>query len=49
MGTLGIFSRILCVLNGSFLTYGSIDEKTAPGQIDITNLREALNVLQEIE
>ncbi len=49
MGTLGIFSRILCVLAGSFLTYASLKEKTAPGQIKITNLREALNVLQEIE
>jgi len=47
MGTLGIFSRIHCVLNGSFLTYASIVEETAPGQIDITSLREALKVLQE--
>ncbi|MFW9879228.1 MAG: type I 3-dehydroquinate dehydratase [Candidatus Thorarchaeota archaeon] len=49
MGPLGIFSRILCVLNGSFLTYGSIDEKTAPGQINIKKIRETLNVLQENE
>jgi len=49
MGTLGIFSRIICVLNGSFLTYGSIDEKTAPGQMDIKNLREAIKILQENE
>lgn len=43
MGTLGIFSRILCVLNGSFLTYGSMVEETAPGQINIKDIRDALN------
>ncbi|MFW9874605.1 MAG: type I 3-dehydroquinate dehydratase [Candidatus Thorarchaeota archaeon] len=47
MGNLGIFSRILCVLNGSFLTYGSIDQKTAPGQVNITKIRETLNLLQK--
>jgi len=47
MGNLGIFSRILCVLNGSFLTYGSLVEETAPGQIDVKSIREALNVFQE--
>jgi 3-dehydroquinate dehydratase-1 len=44
MGTLGIFSRILCVLNGSFLTYGSMVEETAPGQINIKDIRDALNL-----
>ncbi|MFX1375391.1 MAG: type I 3-dehydroquinate dehydratase [Promethearchaeota archaeon] len=43
MGMLGIFSRISCVLNGSFLTYGSIVEETAPGQINIRDIRESLN------
>jgi len=47
MGTLGIFSRILCVLNGSFLTYGSLVGETAPGQIDINTIRETINILQE--
>jgi 3-dehydroquinate dehydratase type I len=47
MGTLGIFSRILCVLNGSFLTYGSLVGETAPGQIDINTIRKTLNILQE--
>lgn len=49
MGILGIFSRILCVLNGSFLTYGSLVEETAPGQIDIKSIRDVLNVIQENE
>ncbi|MFX0080330.1 MAG: type I 3-dehydroquinate dehydratase [Candidatus Hodarchaeota archaeon] len=47
MGDLGIFSRILCVLNGSFLTYGSLVEETAPGQISINKIREVLDVIQE--
>ena len=44
MGTLGIFSRILCVLNGSFLTYGSVVEETAPGQIKIKDIRDSLSL-----
>ncbi|MFW9940215.1 MAG: type I 3-dehydroquinate dehydratase [Candidatus Thorarchaeota archaeon] len=47
MGTLGIFSRILCVLNGSFLTYGSLVGETAPGQVDINTIKEILNILQD--
>ena len=43
MGQLGIFSRVLCVLNGSFLTYGSIIEETAPGQISIKDIRDSLS------
>jgi 3-dehydroquinate dehydratase-1 len=44
MGTLGIFSRICCILNGSFLTYASIVEETAPGQINIKDMRASLNL-----
>ncbi|MBY8990485.1 MAG: type I 3-dehydroquinate dehydratase [Candidatus Lokiarchaeota archaeon] len=44
MGTLGIFSRICCVLNGSFLTYASIVEETAPGQINVKDMRASLNL-----
>ena len=40
MGTLGIFSRVMCVTVGSFLTYASLEEKTAPGQINIEKMRE---------
>ena len=43
MGTKGIFSRIFCVLSGSFLTYASSDEKTAPGQINIQLMRSLLD------
>ncbi len=40
MGELGIFSRIMCVLAGSFLTYASLEEKTASGQININKMKE---------
>ncbi len=40
MGTAGIFSRIMCVIAGSFFTYASLEEKTAPGQINIDEMRE---------
>ncbi|MFX1281370.1 MAG: type I 3-dehydroquinate dehydratase [Promethearchaeota archaeon] len=49
MGDLGILSRILCVLNGSFLTYGSFVGETAPGQINIKKLRDMIDVLREDE
>jgi 3-dehydroquinate dehydratase type I len=45
MGELGVFSRIACVKFGSFMTYCSLDEKTAPGQITIKKLRELYNLL----
>ncbi len=45
MGDQGLFSRILCNFSNSFLTYSSYSEKTAPGQINITKLREILNLL----
>jgi len=44
MGDLGLFSRILCVFSNSFLTYSSFEEKTAPGQINISDLRKILNL-----
>ena len=45
MGELGIFSRMMCVKAGSFLTYASLGERTAPGQIDIRKMREVLKLL----
>ena len=45
MGELGIFSRIMCVIAGSFLTYASLEERTAPGQINIRNMREILQTV----
>jgi 3-dehydroquinate dehydratase-1 len=45
MGSLGIFSRIMCILTGSLLTFASLKEKTAPGQINIAKMREIYNLL----
>ncbi|MFX0035677.1 MAG: type I 3-dehydroquinate dehydratase [Candidatus Hermodarchaeota archaeon] len=45
MGEMGIFSRVLCPLVGSFLTYVSLDEKVAPGQINIKTIKELFNLL----
>ena len=45
MGTLGIFSRIMCVFAGSFLTYASLEDKTAPGQIHIKKIREIYKLI----
>jgi 3-dehydroquinate dehydratase len=43
MGDLGVFSRIFCLKAGSFLTYGSINENTAPGQIRIEEFRKIMD------
>lgn len=40
MEEMGIFSRTSCVNVGSFLTYASLEDKTAPGQINIKKMRE---------
>jgi len=45
MGTLGFFSRIMCVIKGSFLTYASLEEKTAPGQINIEKMKEIYDLI----
>jgi len=45
MGPLGIFSRINCIFAGSFFTYASLEEKTAPGQLNISKMREIYNLL----
>ncbi len=45
MGELGILSRIFCLKAGSYLTYGSYKDQTAPGQLSITNIREILKYI----
>ncbi|NHJ22795.1 MAG: type I 3-dehydroquinate dehydratase [Candidatus Lokiarchaeota archaeon] len=45
MGELGILSRILCVKFGSLWTYGSSEDKTAPGQVKIEKIREIHQLL----
>jgi 3-dehydroquinate dehydratase-1 len=45
MGELGILSRVLCVRFGSLWTYGSLEDKTAPGQIRIEKIKEIHQLL----
>ncbi len=47
MGEVGILSRILCVKFESLWTYGSLEEKTAPGQIKLEKIREIHQLLFE--
>ncbi|MBY9018155.1 MAG: type I 3-dehydroquinate dehydratase [Candidatus Lokiarchaeota archaeon] len=44
MGDLGIISRIYCLHNGAFLTYGSFMEETAPGQISSKDIKDWLEI-----
>src|SRR3989338_5180031 len=45
MGEIGKFSRIAGFCFGSCLTYGSLSQKTAPGQIPIATLSRQLKML----
>ena len=45
MGDLGNLSRLVCVKVGSFLTYGSFEDKTAPGQINIRKMRKFYEII----
>lgn len=40
MGTLGTFTRIVAPLLGSYLTYASINQSTAPGQLSLKTMHE---------
>jgi 3-dehydroquinate dehydratase-1 len=45
MGEPGIISRLFCVKVGSFLTYASLEDKTAPGQININKMKKVYDLL----
>ncbi|MFX0039801.1 MAG: type I 3-dehydroquinate dehydratase [Promethearchaeota archaeon] len=45
MGPLGIFSRINCIIAGSYLTYAFLEEETAQGQINIEKMREIYDLI----
>ena len=47
MGPLGVFSRIICVFTGSYLTYAFLEEseKTAEGQIHIEKMKEFYDLI----
>ncbi len=46
MGTLGVISRLSGSLFGSAITYGTVGEASAPGQVPVQNLRLILDALE---
>lgn len=46
MGSLGVITRLTGQLLGSCLTFASLNKASAPGQINVRNAREILNILQ---
>ena len=49
MGEKGIISRIFSTYFGGFFTFASIKELTAPGQINIEDMRKILNLFSKIK
>ncbi len=47
MGEQGALSRIACTKFGASFTFGSVEEATAPGQIEIKRLRAIYSILFE--
>lgn len=47
MGELGMYSRIETIRFGSFFTFASIEEKTAPGQMSVETLRKFYEIIYE--
>lgn len=45
MGSLGVVTRLTGELFGSCLTFAALDKTSAPGQINVKNARELLNLL----
>jgi 3-dehydroquinate dehydratase-1 len=45
MGSLGVMSRLCGNLTGSAMTFASVGEASAPGQIPVEQMREFLNIL----
>jgi 3-dehydroquinate dehydratase-1 len=45
MGRLGRYTRVVAPIYGSVLTYGSVDDAVAPGQLRIDELKHMLEVL----
>jgi len=48
IGKEGIFSRVFCLNFGSFFTYGSLEKKTASGQIKIEKIRKIHQLLLDL-
>lgn len=46
MGSLGVITRLTGSLTGSCLTFASLNKSSAPGQINVRNAREMLNMFK---
>lgn len=46
MGTMGIITRLAVSLLGSCITFASLDDSSAPGQINVKYAREIINILK---
>lgn len=47
MSGLGAISRIACESYGSAMTFGSLGKRSAPGQIPVAELRQAIDILHD--
>ena len=45
MGPLGMVSRIACELSGSCMTFGAAGQTSAPGQIQVKDLKDVLTLI----
>ena len=45
MGDIGMYTRIIAPLFGSPITFASLNNKSAPGQLDIVNTKKFLDKL----
>ena len=48
MGTTGKASRVWSLKEGANLTYGSIGEAKAPGQVDVLKMKKAMDELENL-
>ncbi|MFW9950822.1 MAG: type I 3-dehydroquinate dehydratase [Candidatus Thorarchaeota archaeon] len=45
MGDIGLISRLFCIKLGSFMTYASLKEQTANGQVNIETIQRIYKLL----
>jgi len=49
MGDLGRYTRVVAPLFGSPITYASVNNKSAPGQLDISSIKNILRILEVMD
>ena len=47
MGPLGMMSRVACELSGSCMTFGAAGQASAPGQIQVKDLKDMLELIHK--